>query len=251
MLWKQKGFYNSSRSHVRYLRQWFSLSMSYVQLSQIDSPLQCHQRLTIPVVYTTRAGSKVLFQYQVIARERAVITGQIDPNATAKPGFGITLPSTDMCMDRDEYLINRELHMSSRDIRENGHFPKINYKEHGEWRVINHFGQVKLEFEKNRSYPRQRVHLKVNAFPGSTCSVTIVESIIPLISPAKIFDKMEELTHPRYGPNTHLYKNYDDDHCLEQVKSEGVTVNKSEEWRYTSLYVDSIEAFRVRFSLWA
>ncbi|GFO02890.1 alpha-2-macroglobulin-like protein, partial [Plakobranchus ocellatus] len=130
MLWKQKGFYNSSRSHVRYLRQWFSLSLSYVQLAQIDSPLQCHQKLTIPVAYTTRAGSKILFQYQVIARERAVITGQIDPNATAKPGFGMTLPSTDMCMDREEYLINREMHnMSGRDIRENGHFPKINYKE--------------------------------------------------------------------------------------------------------------------------
>ncbi|GFO27567.1 alpha-2-macroglobulin [Plakobranchus ocellatus] len=64
-LWKQKGFYTSSRSHVRYLRQWFSLSLSYVQLPQIDSPLQCHQRSNLPVVYTTRAGSKVLFQYQV------------------------------------------------------------------------------------------------------------------------------------------------------------------------------------------
>ncbi|GFO36286.1 alpha-2-macroglobulin-like protein [Plakobranchus ocellatus] len=63
-LWKHRGTFTSSRSHVRYVRHWFSPSLSYVQLTKTDSPFSCGQRPSLTVLYTTREGSKVQFQYQ-------------------------------------------------------------------------------------------------------------------------------------------------------------------------------------------
>ncbi|GFO27563.1 alpha-2-macroglobulin-like protein [Plakobranchus ocellatus] len=193
---------------------------------------------------------------QVIARERVVITGQIDPTASAKRGLGLTMPSTDMCMDREEDLIIKELHnMSGRSMPDSRQFPQIKDKEPQKRDddikpVVR--SAIVSDMVFNFQLPVKIERIMSSMFTLLLFRVTedgemVADSKHYYVEPCfenEIFDKIEETTHPRHGPNTHVYKNYDDDHCLEQVKSEGVTVNKSEEWRYTSLYVDSIEAFR-------
>ncbi|GFN90004.1 alpha-2-macroglobulin-like protein [Plakobranchus ocellatus] len=70
---------------IHHVHQWFSPTLSYVQLPKFDSPHLCNQTLNLTVIYTTRAGSKMQFQYQVMARGKVVMKGQIDPNETATP----------------------------------------------------------------------------------------------------------------------------------------------------------------------
>ncbi|KAK3743044.1 hypothetical protein RRG08_063910 [Elysia crispata] len=61
----------------RQVRQWFSPSLSYVQLPRPEFPHTCGQRLTLNVPYTTRKDTHTAFQYQVMARGRVVKTGQM------------------------------------------------------------------------------------------------------------------------------------------------------------------------------
>ena len=49
----------------RQVRQWFSPSLSYVQLPRPEFPHTCGQRLTLNVPYTTRKDTHTAFQYQV------------------------------------------------------------------------------------------------------------------------------------------------------------------------------------------
>ncbi|GFO49781.1 alpha-2-macroglobulin-like protein [Plakobranchus ocellatus] len=131
----------NTRSHIRILHQWFSPSLSYVQLPKFDTPHPCFQNVTLPVLYTTTAGSKIHFQYQVMARGKVVMEDQIDPNETATPGFGeATIPPTGLCLQKEA--------RSKRKSRDNditdpgkpeGPFRKEEYEEvqkRGYWRAL-------------------------------------------------------------------------------------------------------------------
>ncbi|GFO36086.1 alpha-2-macroglobulin-like protein [Plakobranchus ocellatus] len=110
-------------SGFRHVSQWFSPSLSYVQLPKFDSSHLCGQRLTLAVPYTTRAGSKVQFQYQVIARGQVVMTGQVDPMATATPGGGMAMPPSDMCLQKDEASSDRRDRITAPGMPGGGPFP--------------------------------------------------------------------------------------------------------------------------------
>ncbi|GFN83078.1 alpha-2-macroglobulin-like protein [Plakobranchus ocellatus] len=130
----------SIRSNIRIVRQWFSPSLSYVQLPKFDSPHPCFQNVTLPVLYTTTAGSKIQFQYQVMARGKVVMEDQIDPWETATPGFGEAIPPKGLCLQKDA--------RSKRESRDDdftdqgkseGPFRKQEYEEvqkRGYWRAF-------------------------------------------------------------------------------------------------------------------
>ncbi|GFN91726.1 alpha-2-macroglobulin-like protein [Plakobranchus ocellatus] len=106
--WIDTYTYEKYYSHQHHVRQWFSPSLSYVQLPKFHSPILCGQVLNLTVLYTARVGSKIQFYYQVMAREQIVMTDQIDPKDTATPGFGEAVPPSDMCLQRDEARSERE-----------------------------------------------------------------------------------------------------------------------------------------------
>ncbi|GFN90002.1 hypothetical protein PoB_001650800 [Plakobranchus ocellatus] len=62
----------------------------------------------------------------------------------------------------------------------------------------------------------------------------------------QIFDKIEEIANPLYGPNTALYRNY---YCTERIESiEGKPAN-DDDYTYTSYYWDTINAFEMSGTL--
>ncbi|GFO36288.1 alpha-2-macroglobulin-like protein [Plakobranchus ocellatus] len=110
--------------------------------------------------------------------------------------------------------------------------------------------KVKIEFNEGlRGYPEQEVHLKLEAAPGSECAVDIVPKSVPQISPAKMLDKIGEFKNYRFRPNTDLYEN-ENDYCTDRLKkNHGPGVTDGASWKFNSLYVDSVEAFKLSTSL--
>ncbi|RUS82883.1 hypothetical protein EGW08_009348 [Elysia chlorotica] len=85
----------------RQVRQWFSPSLSYVQLPRPDAPHTCGQRLTLNVPYTTTRNAETSFQYQVMARGRVVRTGQMSHVEGDLTSQGMPSPPSDLCLLQD------------------------------------------------------------------------------------------------------------------------------------------------------
>ncbi|GFO17479.1 alpha-2-macroglobulin-like protein [Plakobranchus ocellatus] len=117
---------------------------------------------------------------------------------------------------------------------------------------VEHFAEpaeVKLEFKENWVRTGQQVDLKLKAAPGSICSVGVVDQDVAQLTPANIFDKIGEYTHPWYGPNSIIYGD-DYGYCTEQIKKrKGIIKPGDERWQYSSEYVDSFQAFKMSGSL--
>ncbi|GFO36297.1 alpha-2-macroglobulin-like protein [Plakobranchus ocellatus] len=106
--WKNRNVYTSSRSNVRYLRQWFSPTSNYVQLKKPDSPISCGQWAHITVSFTTSVGLMERFYYQVMAQGKVVEKGRSIPSRYRGPGFGNVLPLPGMCLLEIEAASHRE-----------------------------------------------------------------------------------------------------------------------------------------------
>ncbi|GFO32854.1 alpha-2-macroglobulin 2 [Plakobranchus ocellatus] len=131
----------SFKIKLQIVRQWFSPSLSYVQLPKFDSPHPCNQNVILPILYTTTAGSKIQFQYQVMARGKVVMEDQIDPNETATPGFGEAMPPTGLCLQKEarSKRKSRDDDISDPGRHQVGSFRKREYKEiqkRGYWRAL-------------------------------------------------------------------------------------------------------------------
>ncbi|KAH9505790.1 hypothetical protein Btru_055818 [Bulinus truncatus] len=59
------------------LQQWFSPSLSYIQIPQLDKPIKCGNKLSLNIMFTTRENAAVEFFYQVIARGKVVKSDQV------------------------------------------------------------------------------------------------------------------------------------------------------------------------------
>ncbi|GFO36565.1 alpha-2-macroglobulin-like protein, partial [Plakobranchus ocellatus] len=294
-LWKKKNHFKSSMDHVRFVRQWFSPSRSYIQLPKIHSPQLCYGRLNITVLYTTRAKSEVQLLYQVMARGHAVMTDQLDPNAIATPGAGPAKPPPHMCLQRDngprntrqldDVITDPEREQFSKTIQKRQdlyapivlspnvsdkvfNFP-INFKimhdmspkftllmyymreddelvaDSMEYDVKPCFEtQVSLESGPKRAFARERVNLTVQTAPHAICSIGAVGKDVPQFTPANIFDKIGEYAHPLYGRNKVFYP-ADHRFCLKQLKKiPGAVKPGDRSSRFSSEYVDSLQAFK-------
>ncbi|GFO17474.1 alpha-2-macroglobulin-like protein [Plakobranchus ocellatus] len=109
MLWKKMNKFNSSRSNVRYVRQWFSPSLSYIQLPKIQSPLKCGQRLFLQVLYTARVGSKMIFTCQTTYRGQTIVMRQFDVMISARKSLAKAKTAPNLCLQKDNASSHREL----------------------------------------------------------------------------------------------------------------------------------------------
>jgi hypothetical protein len=81
------------------IKQWFSPSLSYIQIPRTDSSHKCGDRLTLSIPFTTQARRNVEFNYQVMAQGKIIKTGQISyDEATSYPGKDLILPPLDICL---------------------------------------------------------------------------------------------------------------------------------------------------------
>ncbi|GFO06914.1 craniofacial development protein 2-like protein [Plakobranchus ocellatus] len=131
-LWKHMGVHKSSKSNVRYVRQWFSPSFSYIHLSKNDWPFKCGQTYNIPVHYTGTAKSKVQFNHQVIARGQVMKVRQIEPEANGLPGVKIGSSWPDLCLEKENALtdrVTRDESITDADMSEDGQFSKTEDEE--------------------------------------------------------------------------------------------------------------------------
>ncbi|GFO36299.1 hypothetical protein PoB_006280400 [Plakobranchus ocellatus] len=95
----------------------------------------------------------------------------------------------------------------------------------------------------------ESVRFKLQAAPDSVCALSAVGENVLQITPEKMFEKIGEFKNPFYGPNTILYRN-ETDYCVEKIKiEEGIRVKEDQAMKYRTPYVDSLEAFRVRFNV--
>ncbi|GFS07416.1 alpha-2-macroglobulin-like protein [Elysia marginata] len=85
----------------RQVRQWFSPSLSYVQLPRPESPATYGQRLTLNVPYTTRQNTETTFQFQVMARGKVVKTGVVTHQEGDSAAQGMLQPPAQLCLQRE------------------------------------------------------------------------------------------------------------------------------------------------------
>ncbi|GFN97895.1 hypothetical protein PoB_002440100, partial [Plakobranchus ocellatus] len=112
--------------------------------------------------------------------------------------------------------------------------------------------KVKISFKEGRKgYVKQALHLKLEAAPGSECAVGIVPKSVPQISPAKMLDKIGEFKNYEDRPNTDLYEiENENKYCMNRLKNiYGLSAADDDSWKFKSLYVDSVEAFKRSNSL--
>lgn len=67
-------------------QQWFSPSLSYIQIPALQHPVQCQEEMTLRVPYT-HSGTKpyIKFYYQVMSRGRIVHSGQVESPTISDP----------------------------------------------------------------------------------------------------------------------------------------------------------------------
>ncbi|XP_005104186.2 alpha-2-macroglobulin [Aplysia californica] len=98
----QPGSLNTPRGY-REVRQWFSPSLSYIQIPRSDLSLKCGDRFTHGIPFTTRAGRDVKFTYQVMSRGQIVKTGHVNyDTVTGFLGHEMGTPSENMCLEWEE-----------------------------------------------------------------------------------------------------------------------------------------------------
>lgn len=293
----------------RQVRQWFSPSLSYIQLPKPDGPHTCGQRLTLNVPYTTRENAQTSFQYQVMARGRVVKTGVVEYQQGNSPRQGMLYLPEQLCLQKDinwpepppsteqedstsatpvqeiqpgpipiiehdsirEPVVRSEVVSDTVDSFlldipiESAMSPKFTLlvyhvmqdgeivADSMEFDVEPCFeNQVTLEFNETQALPGQNVDLQLGAAPGSVCGVGVIDKSVNIlggehqVTPAKVFEKIEELSNIPYGLNSATYGD-EYDYCEERIKN--LQVDKSEAddsyWHYSSPYVDAIEAFKL------
>ncbi|GFO17834.1 alpha-2-macroglobulin-like protein, partial [Plakobranchus ocellatus] len=105
-LWKSMNLTKRFSTNLRYVRQWYSISDSYIQLPKIHSPCRCNEQARFTVLFKSPYDFELHFYYQVMARGHVVTTGKMTPRI--KTGFGKAMPPSGMCLQKKEASSDRK-----------------------------------------------------------------------------------------------------------------------------------------------
>ncbi|CAG5115610.1 unnamed protein product, partial [Candidula unifasciata] len=93
---------NTPRAY-KAIKQWFSPSLSYIQIPRIDLSGHCGKSLTLSIPFTTQINTNIEFNYQVMTQGKVISTGQISYNqSTSYPGRDQILPPSNICLHDKE-----------------------------------------------------------------------------------------------------------------------------------------------------
>ncbi|GFO05742.1 alpha-2-macroglobulin-like protein, partial [Plakobranchus ocellatus] len=125
-LWKKMimNKFKSFRSNIRYVRQWFSPSMSFIQLPGNHAPLECNREVSFVVLCTARAKSDLNVVYQVMARGKIMMDREVDPKDIAKVDSEKVRPALHLCLRKVRSPSHRETRDDGITEPGRGPFPK-------------------------------------------------------------------------------------------------------------------------------
>ncbi|CAL1538258.1 unnamed protein product [Lymnaea stagnalis] len=96
--------YRGSRQYMRdyrQIKQWFSPSLSYLQIPRNDSRQKCGSSLKLNIPFTTRDDTTLQFNYQVMARGNVISSGIVNYNGKTVNSVIVNNPASETCLKQE------------------------------------------------------------------------------------------------------------------------------------------------------